>query len=363
MELAWDEEAKQAAAAGPTDLRGFLDRRPPSGAGAFVSLFEYVYEHLGHSDDVSDERYSEIYKRLDEFDICGRRDPNDTTLEKDRREALEADKTIILFYDVFRQSMYNWDFRDKQRTGSTLPTSPVTKIIWMVARDKLYDQGAIHACAEFGQEELLLDALLRLQERVPSPQEAIKVLFQPGPRSPSTPLGKAIRGQHTECITSLASGGILEHGAKDVANYVVSGNCVLSDDEENAQVLHETLKIVQTTAGLKVLRGPQAVIDSLERSVDVVRAIIHIDARLLCQRDSDGNLPYKRAQEIGKKLGYSGLENVIKEEIFELRDPDLWRAALYDKHGKGSLFARVPLQNRFVTLTLRRTRSDTVPGL
>jgi hypothetical protein len=331
--LAWVPEAKQAIAAGSGALHGFLNARPPSGAGAFLSLFEYVYDYLGRSDDVDDARYLELYQKLDEFDQYGRRGPNDITPEKDRRDALEADKSIILFYDVFRQSMLNWQSIDKQRTGSTSNTAPVTKIIWRVAQNKLYNQGAIHACAEYGQEELLFLALHKLQESIRSPQEAIKVLFQPGPRSDSTPLGMAIRGQHTECVRTLAFGGLLEHGDMDIANYVLTGNCVLSDNEKGAQVLHETLKRLQSAAGVRVARGRQALIKSLERSVDIVQAVIQIDSRLLCQKDSDGNLPYKRAQDIGKIFNYSGLEDVIKEEIFRLQDPDLWRAALYNKHG------------------------------
>jgi len=47
------------------------------------------------------------------------------------------------------------------------------------------------------------------------------------------------------------------------------------------------------------------------------------------------------AREIKQEFNYSRLEDMVKEEIFRLRDPDLWRKAFYNEDGKGSSIALV----------------------
>ena len=338
----WERDGANAAAGGRDTLRQFLNDDPPKQSKLFVKLLETIYNDAG---DFDDERYDVVFDKLYEVARSTIPDPNTPDSARSLRE-LRDSRSQISLYDVFLLSMQACEGEYRGQICGLLEPPPIANLIWNRTSTRLYKQGAIHACADCGQDLLLSVVLKTLSAREDSTEEKLRILFQLGPSSEYTPLGIAILKQRLDCVRTLASAALHLH-----QDYLVDGKVVFSDNPKSPPLLHKVLELARQRAAME---EAGAKIKSLEGEIEMLQTLIDICPRLLCQLDASGDPPVKLARNISAEFGFYGLEKSIREAVFnELEDPESVRKALYS--GKG--YSKHPDHHFDLELTCRRTRS------
>jgi hypothetical protein len=334
MNKEWAPLAWEAVLAGPPALRQLLKDRTPRSDQVFRDLLQYIDREYNGDQNDANELYKVVFEALKPEEgtyryQLQRSDEERSPQDRRKRPWVAQDLSA---YDVFRVSMLD-------NTSRPAPAhSPLTQLIWDYAKEELYCQGAISACAEFGLDDLLIMVLAELKKRHTERQEQLEILFQIPHNSPFTALGAAIANRKTKCFNTLY---LSIHGAAD---HIFTAPNVVTKADTEVRLVHWALRQItarQTQTGN---------FDVLEEEEELLRRIITVEPRLLAQHDSDGLTPYALALEIQRSIHtgdgnpeYQELGSIIRNAIFEqLKDPEDWSRALYCRSGEINLLQPLP---------------------
>jgi hypothetical protein len=332
----WNDDARAAVNRGPRELGDFLEKDTPDRKEQYVLLLTYTYLH--HRQLLYDELCRKIFEKL--------RKEGNTKPEHDgtnwsarslrrRRQYAREDPSqshqLLSFYDVFRSSLEKWQNRedtDDLQADPQFHCSPITKLIWDNGADELWNAGAVHACAEFGQHDLLrsiVSGALRIRTKTCNEpnNERAQFMFLTGPDSEYTSLGIAIRHQQLSCIAPLLE-------PKGVREYINQGHNVLSDHGTGVYMLHEILNWGRERIGMTKRS------DTTENLVAVLRVVVQVNAELLAKHDARGTSPYRHAQALQAAEPFFDpcVAGYLREAIYSyLKRPDDIKKALYNDSG------------------------------
>jgi hypothetical protein len=338
-----DAEAKRAG-----ELSSFLNDWPDIVREKYLLLLEHALEHHPDNDALFNAIFQCIRDSQYFHSTAPKLDDGRWSIQELRQDRGTWHKTKprISYYDIFVASIDRWIPEDESRTNPIYNCPVITKKILDHARDELWREGAIHACAEHGLSLLLLYIL---NEVMPTDDETVtqqlQIAFLSGPDAEATSLGVAItrqigflsgpnseatslatRRDHLDCIRGLL-------GMRPQAgDYVAQDKNLLMDDSSERPILHTTLKLAKEAIGMDPKRR-QSLDTHLDRLESLLRAITRAHRGLLTHRDKNGTPPYRYAVPVQSSFGSSRIEDFLRTEIFELGDPKQVARALYSKDG------------------------------
>jgi hypothetical protein len=264
----------------------------------------------------------------------------------DRYVDLGVRRQEISWIGVFRASMQLYA-DDPQRTdpNSDYGCASSTIIIWEHAKARLYDQGAIHVCAERGNDKLLHLVLSELEAREQDQAHRMEILFQGSFGGTLTALGMAIRRRHDLCVHTI----LTRTSESFMAEHLKRTRNLLTNEGFDETLLHQVLR--WTILDLREQRiSREELVDGLHKVGKVLQKIIPSSPQLLVDRNGNGDPPYKVAIEIGQSCRnrfpggdqFDEIEKLLRDEIFASlgKKPEDVMQALYSETGESIVYLR-----------------------
>lgn len=252
----------------------------------------------------------------------------------------------ISWIDVFRQSVIELD-RDPNWVTKIpkFECASSTKVIWDYAADLLYDQGAIHVCADYGNDALLHLTLEKLEDKEKDDARRMNILFRChyGALGSLTALGVAIRRRRDLCVDTILTRVPKEY----LEEHFGKKSKILQDEEFGNFPLHQVSTWTDQFL-VKTAISEEDLVKGLQLTEKILQKITDKVPSCLAILDDQGRPPYYMARKLtescrkkfpGSSKPFDGMEKLLRDQIFKYlgKNTEQVMRALYCKDGKSKI--------------------------